>query len=90
VSTVWGLIGEYWRLAVVGGTGLLVLALRRHLPRWVLGAWGLLAAAVGLAWLVDLSWPGTLVVYVAMVFIAAALWLRSEERQVPGRSSQRS
>jgi membrane protein implicated in regulation of membrane protease activity len=85
VSTVWGFLAEYWRVALVGGTGLVVLALRRRLPRWVLGAWGLLAAAVALAWLVDLSWPGTLVVYVAMVFIASALWLRSEERRAPER-----
>jgi len=81
VSNVWGLLGDYWRIVLVAGTGLVVLLLRRRVPRWVPAAWGLLAAAVALAWLVDLSWPGTLV-----VFIASALWLRGEERR--GHPSQ--
>ena len=76
----WDLLGEYWRIAVVAGIGLPVLLLRRRVPRWVLAAWGLLTAAVVLAWLVDLSWPGTLVLFGGLVFIAAAFWLRAEER----------
>jgi hypothetical protein len=79
---VWELLGEYWRLVVVGATGLLVLALRGRRPRWVIAAWGLLVAAVALAWVVDLSWPGTLVLFVGFVVIASTMWLRAEERKV--------
>jgi len=75
------LLAEYWRIAVVGGTGLLVLALRRRVPRWVPATWGLLTAAVILAWVVDLSWLGTLVIFGGLVLIASAFWLRTEERQ---------
>jgi membrane protein implicated in regulation of membrane protease activity len=82
---VWGLLGEYWRLAVVVGTGLLVLLLRRRAPRWVLAAWALLVAAVVLAWVVDMSWPGTLVLFCGLVLIASAFWLRAEERQAASR-----
>lgn len=78
---LWTLLGEHWRIAVVAGTGLLVIALRQRVPRWVHAAWGLLAAAVILAWLVGMSWPGTLVIFVGLVLIASALWLRTEERQ---------
>lgn len=75
------LLAEYWRIAVVGGTGLLVLALRRRVPRWVPATWALLTAAVILAWVVDMSWPGTLVIFGGLVLIASAFWLRTEERQ---------
>ena len=78
---MWGLLGEYWRIVVVAGTGLLVLVLRRRLPGWVLAAWGLLVAAVILAWVVDMSWLGTLVVFCGLALIASAYWLRTEERQ---------
>jgi drug/metabolite transporter superfamily protein YnfA len=78
---VWALLGEYWRIAVVGGSGLLVLVLRRRVPRWVPAAWALLAVAVVLAWLVDMSWLGTLVVFGGLVLIASAFWLRAEERR---------
>jgi hypothetical protein len=78
---MWALLGEYWRIAVVGGSGLLVLVLRRRVPRWVLAAWTLLAAAVILAWVADMSWLGTLVVFGGLVLIASAFWLRAEERQ---------
>lgn len=79
---MWELLGEYWRLVVVGATGLLVLAFRGRLPRWVIAAWGLLVAAVALAWVVGMSWPGTLVLFVGFAVIASALWLRAEERKV--------
>ncbi|GAB3436944.1 hypothetical protein [Actinophytocola sediminis] len=78
---VWELLGEYWRIVVVGGTGVAVLVLRRRLPRWVLAAWGLLVVAVALAWLVGMSWPGTLVLFCGFVIIASAFWLRTEERR---------
>jgi hypothetical protein len=78
---MWGLVGEYWRIAVVAGTGLLVLVLRRHVPRWVVAAWALLVAAVILAWVVDMSWLGTLVLFCGLTLIASAYWLRTEERQ---------
>lgn len=77
---VFELLAEYWRVAVVGGTGLLVLALHRRVPRWVLAIWALLTAAVVLAWLVDLSWAGTVVIFVGLTLIASAFWLRAEER----------
>jgi hypothetical protein len=78
------LLAEYWRVAVVGGTGLLVLALRRRVPRWVQASWALLTAAVVLAWLVDMSWVGTLVIFVGLSLIASAFWLRAEERLSAG------
>lgn len=82
---VWGLLGEYWRIAVVVVTGLLVLVLRRRVPRWVLAAWALLVAAVVMAWLVDMSWRGTLVIFAGLVLIASAFWLRAEERAYQAR-----
>ncbi len=78
---MWAVLGEYWRIVLVGVTGLLVLVSRGRVPRWLPALWGLLAAAVGLAWSVGMSWPGTLVVFAAMVLIASALWLRAEERR---------
>jgi len=78
---VWAWLAEYWRIAVVAATGLPVLLLRNRLPRWMGATWALLVAAVGLAWLVDMSWRGTLVVFVGMSLIAAAYWLRAEERR---------
>jgi hypothetical protein len=86
---MWALLGEYWRLAVVGGTGLLVLALRRRVPRWVHAAWALLVAAVILTWLVNLPWPGTIVVFVGLVFISSAFWLRAEERRAVSQQDRR-
>ena len=82
---VWALLGEYWRIAVVGGSGLLVLVLRRRVSRWVLAAWGLLTAAVVLGWSVGMTWRGTLVVFGGMLLIASALWLRTEERRAVSR-----
>lgn len=84
----WGLLGEYWRIAAVGGTGLLVLVLRRRVPRWVLAAWALLVVAVVLAWLVDMSWPGTLVVFGGLLIVASAFWLRTEERRAHSSQGQ--
>ncbi|MGH3878112.1 MAG: hypothetical protein ACRDSK_13870 [Actinophytocola sp.] len=75
----WAWLGEYWRIVLVVVTGLLVLL--RRLPRWVRAAWALLVAAVVLAWLVDMSWPGTLVLFAGMSLIASAFWLRAEERR---------
>lgn len=82
---MWRLLGEHWRVILVAGTGLLVLALRRRVPRWVLAAWALLVAAVVLAWLVDASWLGTIVYFGALVLIASAFWLRGEERRAVSR-----
>jgi len=78
---VWAWLGEYWRFAIIAATGLLVLLLRRRIPRWTQGAWAILVAAVALAWLVDMSWPGTLVLFAGMSLIASAYWLRAEERR---------
>jgi hypothetical protein len=77
----WELLGEHWRPAVVGATGLLVLLLRRRVPRWLVAAWVLLTTAVALGWLVGMSWPGTLVILAGLVFVASAFWLRAEERR---------
>jgi hypothetical protein len=71
---------EYWRFAVVAVAGLAVFVFRRRAPRWVLAAYALLVAAVVLAWAVDWSWRGTLVVYAGLTLIASAYWLRNEER----------
>ena len=78
---VWASLVEYWRIAVVAATGLLVLLLRNRLPRWTQAAWAVLVAAVALAWSVDMSWPGTLVIFAGMSLIASAYWLRAEERR---------
>jgi membrane protein implicated in regulation of membrane protease activity len=74
-------LGEYWQMAVVVGAGILVVAVRRRVPRWVLAAWALLAIAVLLARLTDMSWRGSVVLFVGLVLIASAFWLRAEERK---------
>ena len=78
---MWTWLGEHWRIVVVAATGLLGLLLRNRLPRWMRAAWAILVAAVVLAWLVDMSWPGTLVVFAGMSLIASTYWLRAEERR---------
>lgn len=81
--------GEYWRIALVILPGLAILLTYRRLPRWVIGAWALLTGAVALAWVVGLSWPGTLVLFAGFTAVASALWLRAEERAVsPSRGSR--
>lgn len=78
---MWAWLGEYWRIALVVLSGLAVLAVRRRVPRWVLGGWAVAVAAVVVGWLVDMAWRGTLVVFVGMALIASAYWLRAEEHR---------
>jgi membrane protein implicated in regulation of membrane protease activity len=83
------LLGEYWRIAVVVLAGTLLLAVRRRAPRWVVAAYGLLVAAVLIAWLVDMTWRGTLVVFAGLVLISSAFWLRREENREETRAAAR-
>ncbi|WP_020674156.1 hypothetical protein [Amycolatopsis nigrescens] len=83
-------LGEYWRLVLLVLTAPVVFVLRGRLPRWVPQAWGLLVAAVALAWLVGLSWPGTLAVFAGLALVASTFWLRGEERRALSRKADDS
>jgi Flp pilus assembly protein TadB len=78
---MWEWLAEHWQLPVIAGTGLLALAVRRRVARWVLASCALLVAAVVLSWAFGMSWHGALVIFLALLVIASALWLGAEERR---------
>ncbi|GAA4524557.1 hypothetical protein [Amycolatopsis samaneae] len=85
-------LGDYWRilLALVPGLVPLLRYVTGHrVPRWLWAGWALLVAAVALAWAVRMSWPGTLVLFVALVFIAVSSWMNVAERRARAREGPR-
>ncbi|MFD9889327.1 hypothetical protein ACFWY9_08300 [Amycolatopsis sp. NPDC059027] len=84
-------LGEYWRFLLAGVPGavlLTVFSTGRRVPRWLWAGWALLIVAVGLAWAVRMSWPGTIVLFVALIFIAVASWMNVAERRERAREGR--